>query len=633
MDGHPPGPLLVANQSDRLGSRLCAIVNAWSLADALDARFGFVWPRNECAELHHPLEIFSQEFLDAFEIPEADFPSDVNRSVLGVMTLEETRHFCLRHQNSSLVVPTNFEVHAFVGEGFESAHGRFMRSFSEIGWSPLIRGIISGNKRYTYDALHIRAGDIVAGGWSQSMPVEKYLPTGFVESFVAHFAGDSGVPLVIFSDNADYVSSLLARFDRIWTVADLVPDYGELSEAQQAFADVLMLSGASRLFAPVRSAFSQLAASIGGTYVQSVYQSSGSADAFLILESHLQNALSQDQSPSYQKLLARDICWMLDVFTERLSPDARLAWARRAVSCDPTFCIAKTRLAFAWLQLGCVEAAALEAEAAGTLAEAVSFFDDSLTDALACQICVAVFELCAFSPAAPAANRQDALHKAERLLHRCEQLNPTMIYREDVLLNLRFLVQSMRWLLTGDKPLREYVLQAVQQAHHAPVETLKWRRDGFTTLHTLVSAFPGLLRHLEEVSLNVSLAIGKGLSMAPRRQLGRPLRCGFERVYSSQSGLRWALGWAAPWPSADALPIGLICKGLAIQGGILSGRQTPRFSIPLAEGESHPLTIVVSGDGSWRQRLHHFLYKIGLVIRKAALFLRRRWNHPCARGR
>ena len=30
-----PGPLLVANQSDRLGSRLCAIVNAWSLASLL----------------------------------------------------------------------------------------------------------------------------------------------------------------------------------------------------------------------------------------------------------------------------------------------------------------------------------------------------------------------------------------------------------------------------------------------------------------------------------------------------------------------------------------------------------------------------------------------------------------------
>lgn len=624
MDSRRSGPLLVANQSDRLGSRLCAIVNAWSLASALDIRFGFVWPRNECAELHHPLEIFSQEFLEEFEIPEAEFPGAVSRPVLGVMSLEETRRFCSQHPNSSLVVPINFEVHAFVGENFESAHERFMRSFSEIGWSSRIREIVSGKKRYQYDALHIRAGDIVTGNWSQTMPVEKYLPTGFVEHFIARLAEESDLPLVVFSDNADYISHLLGRFDRIWTVADLVPGCGDFSEAQQAFVDVFMLSGASRLFAPVRSAFSQLAASIGGVKVQSVYDSMGSADAFLILESHLHNAFSNDQPSPFQKLLARDICWMLDVFTERLTPDARLAWARRAVSCDPTFSIAKTRLAFAWLHLGCVEPAALEAEAAGILAQDVSLYHDSLTDSLACEICVAMFQLCAFCSDAPTEIRRDVLQRAETLLDRWEQLNPAMIYREDVLLNLRFLVQSMRWLVSGHEPLRERVLQGFQQACSAPAETLKWRRDGFTTLHTLVSAFPGLLRHVEDVSLKVSSAFGQGLSMAPRSQLGHPLRCGFERVYCSQSGLRWALGWATPWPSADDLPIGLIREGLAIQGGILSGRQIHRFSIPMAEGESHSLTIVVSGDGSWRQRLHDFLYKVRLATRNAALFIRRR---------
>ncbi len=113
-----PGPLILANQSDRLGSRLCAIVNAWSIAKALDGKFGFAWPRNECAELHHPLEIFSQDFLDKFEIPEADFPSDVKHPALGIMTLEESRKFCYQHQNSSIIVPINFEVHAFAGENF-----------------------------------------------------------------------------------------------------------------------------------------------------------------------------------------------------------------------------------------------------------------------------------------------------------------------------------------------------------------------------------------------------------------------------------------------------------------------------------------------------------------------------------
>lgn len=611
---HRPGPLIVANQSDRLGSRLCAIVNAWSLAKAVDSKFGFVWPRNECAELHHPLEIFSQDFLDEFEIPEADFPSDVKRPALGIMTLEESRNFCYQHQNSSIVVPINFEVHAFVGEEFQSAHERFLGSFSEIGWSSLIREVVSSKQRRMYDALHIRAGDIITGNWSQSMPVEKYLPTGFVDYFIEGLAGGSGLPLVVFSDNGDYISYLVGRFDRVWTVADLVPGYGDFSEAQQAFVDVFMLSGASRLFAPVRSAFSQLASSIGGVKVQSVYESMGSADAFLILESHLKNALSRDQPPPYQKMLARDICWMLDVFTERLTPDERLAWARQAVSCDPTFCIAKTRLAFAWLQLGFVDAAELEAERARKIAQTVSLYHDSLTDSLACDICVLIFQFCASGPGAAPSQGVHQLQRAETLLDRCEQLRPAMIYCEDLLLNLRFIVQSMRWLATGHEPLKQHVVQRFQQALGTPAETLKWRRDGFTTLHSLVSAFPGLLRHVEEVSLRLSFAIGQGLSRAPRRQLGRPVRCRFEKVYCSQSGLEWALGWADPCQAAGDLPIGLIRKGMAIQGGILSGSQIHRFSIPLGIGENHPLTIVVSGDGSWRQRQHDLLYKVGRAI-------------------
>ncbi len=182
-----------------------------------------------------------------------------------------------------------------------------------------------------------------------------------------------------------------------------------------------------------------------------------------------------------------------------------------------------------------------------------------------------------------------------------------MIYREDLLLNLRFIVQSMRWLVTGHEPLKQHVVQRFQQSYGNPAETLKWRSD---------SAFPGLLRHVEEVSLRLSFAIGQGLSRAPRRQLGRPVRCGFEKVYFSQSGLRWALGRADPCHAAGDQPIGLIRKGMAIQGGILSGSQINRFSIPLAIGESHPLTIVALGDGGWRQRQHDLLYKVGRAIQK-----------------
>jgi hypothetical protein len=199
-----------------------------------------------------------------------------------------------------------------------------------------------------------------------------------------------------------------------------------------------------------------------------------------------------------------------------------------------------------------------------------------------------------------------------------------MIYRDDLLLNLRFVVQSMRWLDTEHEMSREHFVQRFQQECRTPSEILKWRRDGFTTLHFLASAFPGLLRHVEEISLRISSAIGGGLSNAPRRQLGRPLRCGFEQVYYSQSGLEWALGWAYPSKRTGDLSMGLIRKGMAIQGGILSGSQVHRFAIPLARGESHPLAIVVSGDGGWRQRLHDFLYRVGSVSK--CLFRTLRWS-------
>src|ERR1700678_592567 len=144
-----PDLMVVAKRSDGLGGRLNAILNAWSVARALDQQFRFVWPRN--GRLHairnayrlaralglksrfvwprnsfsdfDPRDLFSDTFLDRYEISRS---SCIGRTVVlpdpTLWTLPDAGELCREVNKKSMIeVDWWFGVVAFANEPLEVA--------------------------------------------------------------------------------------------------------------------------------------------------------------------------------------------------------------------------------------------------------------------------------------------------------------------------------------------------------------------------------------------------------------------------------------------------------------------------------------------------------------------------------
>ncbi len=182
----PAGAVVVARRWDGLGGRLHALLNAWSIARALNLEFRFVWPRNAFAALRDPRELFDDAFLARFEIPEAACADRVALPDPTASSLLEARERCRAAAPFSMIdVAECFDVAAFAGEPAGEAGGRFRAGLGEIGWSGAVHELLgSAWGSLEYSAVHARAGDIVDGAWRQFVPVEKYVPTAYVEHAV-----------------------------------------------------------------------------------------------------------------------------------------------------------------------------------------------------------------------------------------------------------------------------------------------------------------------------------------------------------------------------------------------------------------------------------------------------------------
>jgi len=555
-------PLLVARQSDRLGSRLHVILNAWGVAKVLDMEFRFVWPRNECTELNNPEEIFDQGFLQKHELAESAFSSEVIEANLRLMRPERAREFCHEHENRVVLMGVNFEIFAFAGEHHESAKKRFMAGLYEIGWSPAISKLLANEACIGFEAIHMRAGDIINGAWCQSWPVEKYLPTAYVDFIIRQSAAKSHLPIVVFSDNVEYVNWLRKKFKTVQTSAEIVPGYASLTESQRAFADAFMLSKASCLYGPTLSNFSQFASHIGAVRIVSISEYLGDQSALIVLLEYLQDVLSCEQPQVLCPLLARDICWLLDVFSDSLTLNDRITWAERAVGYDPGFCVAKNRHAIVLAESGHMDIAKDEASKALQIADQVTLYDDARFESLAGFVAIETLMLIAYSPDDYLLSNRHSqeIHKA---LEICEALRPSMLNTSELLINLRFIVASIGWLSCLDRRAFDIFRNSVKQSKMHDFSG--WRSHGFAVLHTGSGPYPGLLRTLEEISIVIALAIGRTLSSSSVK-LQRTVACGVEKSHVCTSGLKWSFGWAYHGQNSEALMIGFVCKGRALHG-------------------------------------------------------------------
>lgn len=533
--------IIVAKRWDGLGGRLHAILNAWSAARALEREFRFVWPRNAFGELQEPRELFSDGFLDRFEISESDCADCVHCGP-GSLRLSEMRDTRQAEMPSRLEISECFEVFAFGDETPEAARERFRRGLREIAWSrasqALVEAALEDADGCGYAAIHIRAGDIVTGGWRQFVPVEKYAPLLLVERAIDELSDHDRLPVVVVSDNDSCVQHLKTRFSVIRTPGDLFAGYADLTEVQRAFADILALAQARRLVGPRLSAFSQLSAHLGGSTLQSLDQLIVEEDTRRWFPQHLAQIEERaERSAFLPPLLARDICWFLDVFSDHLEPGEQLTLARRAIGYDPDFCGALNRSAAALARTG-EHAASGEASARAQIASAkADRHADPMVETLATAISASLSTLVT----RPRSHARAVLADARGALAKCEVLKPFQIQHSDVLFNLRFQIAALAWLTAADDELRAVAQEAMDSSGRDPAFLSAWRPSGAKVLRE-PGSFPQVLRNLETVTVRIAYAIGKALILASQES-HPPSLVQVEGMTVSPTGLRWVTGW------------------------------------------------------------------------------------------
>jgi hypothetical protein len=485
-----PRAPIVARRTDQLGGRLGAIVNALSIAKLLGTDFGFVWPRGPEPAVRDPSLLFSRSFLKSFEIPASELRDRTPLPHWELLAMSEADARRSVSDASDLFV----EVHApfdVLGASWESpdvAAQRFRDCWREIDWCDEVRRIVATcdelAERRRIAAVHIRAGDIVDGAWCQVVAHEKYLPTAFVENAVGRLAQAGDV--LVLSDNADYLAWLAERFPAVLLAPDVIPGYAELTDVHQALAEICLLSRCDPIIGPPSSAFSRLAANLGPHRLVRADELAGSGSELELLRSSIADLRElAAESPWWRKLVARDICWCLDVFADAIPPGEQRELAAAAVELDPEFGAAAARLARIAALAGELPVADAASSDALRIAEPVTSFADPLIEALATDVAVRCFA--AVEAPLPSAARTRLLSAVRmsdrwaredadrtsiaigalgRSVNRCLELEPLWSEKQRVEEDLCNLISTVQWLAAQPLPVRRRAARALAGARN-----------------------------------------------------------------------------------------------------------------------------------------------------------------------
>ena len=536
---------VVARRSDQLGGRLTAMVNATSIASANELDFRFVWPRGADLQMNDPSELFSRAYLEAYEIEVSalDGLAALPPSA-GGMRVEGPPHF--------FEVTEPFEILRPSGEDLGIARGRFVRAFEDIGWAPPVRDVIDFVARWPeadrVSGVHVRAGDIINGGWRHLMQHDKYLPTPYVLGAIENMASEGAGKILVMSDNEPYLEWLRGRYASVVTAAQIVPGYGQLTRIQRDIADILLLSRCEVIVGPPSSSFSLLAANVGNmTVIRADGMIAAGLEADVLRERIDEQQRAAHTPPFLRSLLSRDICWGIDVFGDADSPPMQRVLATQAVHLDPEFGGAHARLARAAILSADVEAARSAAARATRIAEAIDRDPDPLVEALATSIAVECFALTLSLRGTGRFRRrrtraQRALDDIKASLTRCSDLVPVQLDRGEVLEHSRWLVAAVEWLSHASDGMRAGVAFHLENLR-LDTDVRRFRPPALVQ-HRSMGRFDPVARDLERMIIVLSRAIAAATSgtWAGEAHL---INGYVDGSWTSRSGMQWIVGWVA----------------------------------------------------------------------------------------
>lgn len=496
---------------DQVGSRLNAIINARLLAEAVGVEFRFVWPASSDRSVNDPRQLFSDAFLAELALDphmldglrEVTYDEFVAMSPGDRASVLDARSGLFVEINDPYVVIRTDAADA------EAATRRFRRCFDELGWNDRVRDVVdfaahSGTLE-GLTGLHVRAGDIVTGAWRHVVTHQKYVPTALVhQALTALAAGERRV--LLLSDSDEYLAYLRSRFPVV-TPQDLVPDYEHLSETQRALADIVVLARCDPIVAPPASAFSRLAANLGGaTLARTDTLAPAGEEREYVLAGIAGGRELASRSGLWRKLTAYDLCWLLDVFGDTLSPSEQHELAAEAVRLDPGNCAALSRLGRTAALLGKRRAALKATTRALAIAESTDAhenplaYEDPLFEALASDIL-------ARSLAFPARNDRSGLERMRREYDRLPRLRPVWFQQEKVLPRLAYLIEAAQTVSAQPFRRRRRLAGRLRRDMRLPPRTIGWETDGLIQ-HRSRPLFDPLTRDLDRITRCISRSLG-----------------------------------------------------------------------------------------------------------------------------
>ena len=428
-------------------------------------------------------------------------------------------------------------------EGQTVATERYKRYFEAIGWNDEVRQLVDFCSHWPADgpiaAIHVRAGDIIDGDWRHVVGHEKYSPTPFVHQAIERLTEHGRRRALLLSDNAQYLAWLKDRFPTLITSAEVIPGYAGLTQLQQALADILLLAQCEPIVGPPSSAFSRLAANLGpGELVRADRMVPPGRERVVLRTGIAASRRHAADAQFFSALVARDICWCLDVFSDTMPLGQQQSLARRAVELDAGFLAAQARLARVAALAGDWRSALRAAGHATRIGQAAERHDEPLMEALATDIackCIAAVQGRLRPPTDASVSHLPSLLRRDRgardweadaasltadlnrTFGRCLELEPAWFATGDVIDGLRSLM-AIAARLVGETPgVRRDAATRLANADYDDLDLQALRPSGLMA-HRAEPTYDPLTRDLDAMALYLYEAVdGAELGIEPPR--------------------------------------------------------------------------------------------------------------------
>ncbi|MCC5975107.1 MAG: hypothetical protein JJT81_13785 [Rubellimicrobium sp.] len=262
---------LYCYRPDRLGGRLNALVNALRLAALTGAALKVHWYQDPGIgrAINDPSELFAAGFIERYFIEDDSWRVAEKRSAWLIYFGTVTAAALKQHlwQGRDLLVNHAVGATVLAGEKGAAVRRELARIWQDLPLSPAVAACADALRAQIGEGTvcyHIRRGDIL----TVPQEINRPWPAKFTvdEVFETHLAReiDRGLRPILFSDDPATLDRFASRFPGVVAAPQIIGALGPLTPGQQDMVELIAMSLCARIIAPQSSAFSSVAAMLGG---------------------------------------------------------------------------------------------------------------------------------------------------------------------------------------------------------------------------------------------------------------------------------------------------------------------------------------------------------------------------------